>query len=86
MNEMINKVFGPPLHFVLDPIHGVLNDIYMPWARICALGMFIGTMVWVFMLNKKYVNLDAPHEGLLYDLRVWTVISMLPHLVVYFYF
>ncbi|GMV99009.1 MAG: hypothetical protein AMXMBFR84_01480 [Candidatus Hydrogenedentota bacterium] len=86
INKGINAVFGPPLHAVINPIHAVLNNIYMPWALICALGMFIGTMIWVYTLNEKYVNLDAPHKGWLYDLRLWTVVSMLPHLVVYLYF
>ena len=56
-------------------------------ARVVTLGFFIGTMVWVFVgLKRQYVNLEAPSKKIWYDLRFWTVVSMLPHLVVYFYF
>lgn len=58
-----------------------------PWIwTVCSLGLFLLTMVWAFTLRKEYVNLDAPHKGVLYDLRFWVIVSMLPHLVVYFWF
>lgn len=58
----------------------------MVLARVVTLSFFIGTMVWVFVgLKRDYVNLDAPSSHLWHDLRVWTVVSMLPHVVVYFF-
>ncbi len=86
MEAFITPIFGKPLHLIFDPINNVFNGIYMPWARICALSLFIGTMIWVFTLNKAYVNVEAPNKSVFVDLRFWTVVSMLPHLVVYLYF
>ena len=55
-------------------------------ARVVTLGFFIGTMVWVFVgLRKEYVNLEAPSKRFYCDLRLWTVLSMLPHVIVYLF-
>ena len=44
-------------------------------------------MIWVgVVLKNEYVNLDQPGKHIWTDLRLWTVISMLPHVVVYLYF
>jgi len=87
MSAGINETVGPPLRKVFEPLDDYLARGYMPWARIVALGFFIGTMVWVFVgLKRQYVNLEAPSKKIWYDLRFWTIVSMLPHLVVYFYF
>jgi hypothetical protein len=43
-------------------------------------------MVWVgLILNEKYVNRGRPFKSPWTDLRLWTVVSMLPHVLVYFY-
>ena len=61
MKEWITNNFGPSLHVVFDPINSAFDGVYMPWARIAALSLFIGTMLWVYTLKKEYVNLDAPN-------------------------
>ena len=77
----------PILNPIFSPMNRWLTSFYMPWARIVTLAFFIGTMLWVgVVLKKEYVNLDAPSRHFWADLRLWTVISMLPHLVVYMYF
>ncbi len=87
MNAVIDQLFGPSLRWFFNPIDGALSMFYMPWAKIVALAFFIGTMVWVFVgLKREYVNIQAPSKKIWHDLRFWTVVSMSPHLVVYFYF
>lgn len=55
-------------------------------ARIAVLSFFFGTMVWVYVgLKKEYVNLEAPSQHFWHDLRLWVVLSMLPHIVVYLF-
>lgn len=85
VQEIINDVFGPPLKAVFHPIDNALADIYMPWARICAVGLFVLAMVWVFSLRKEYVNLDRPNDAWYTDLRIWTVVAMLPHVLIYLF-
>ena len=79
------RVFGPILKPVFHPMDEVLEGIYMPWARICALALFIGAMIWVWMLKKEYVDLDRPNKHWYSDLRVWTIVAMLPHVVIYLF-
>jgi len=84
-HDFLNNTFGPILRPFFNGIDGMIADIYMPWARICAVGLFIATMIWVYTLRVEYVNLDAPRKAWYTDLRIWTVVSMLPHVIVYLF-
>ena len=91
MNEglsgIITPIFQPIFQPVFSPMNAFLTSCYMPWARIVTVCFFIATMLWVgVVLKKEYVNLDAPSPRFWADLRLWTVVSMLPHIVVYLYF
>lgn len=91
MEEMVGKfchaVFFPILAPFFLRVNDLLGKIPMVWANWCAIGLFIGSMIWVgLLLNKDYVNRGRPYKSLLTDLRFWTVISMTPHVLVYFYF
>lgn len=86
MNELVTNVFGPPLKAILGPINTFLVDHYLPWATICAMALFLGAIAWVWTLKSEYVNLDQPKPGWYYDLRLWTVLCLLPHIVAYLYF
>jgi len=80
-------VFYPILSRIFHPINEFLNPIYQPYATIAAIGFFVGTMIWVaFILKESYVNEGRPYKGWWSDLRIWTIVSMLPHVFVYFYF
>ena len=85
-SDAITYVFKRPLSFIFDPINNFFNAHYLPWASLFSIGLFVAGIVWVFTLKKDYVNLDAPGKGILYDLRLWTVVSMTPHIIVYLYF
>lgn len=85
ITQTITNIFGPPLHLLFDPINVFLGWMNMIMARVVTLALFVGTMIWVWSLHKEYVNLDAPSKAWYCDLRVWTVISMLPHIVVYMF-
>ncbi|GMV92227.1 MAG: hypothetical protein AMXMBFR82_20050 [Candidatus Hydrogenedentota bacterium] len=80
-------VFKPVLGAFFGPINDLLSRIGQPWFTITAIGFFLGTMLWVWLyLGDSYVNLGRQRKSIWTDLRVWTVISMLPHIFVYFYF
>jgi hypothetical protein len=84
-HTFINDTFGPALRPFFHAISSAIEDMYMPWARIFAVGLFIAAMVWVYTLRPEYVNLDAPRKVWYTDLRVWTVLAMLPHVFVYLF-
>lgn len=82
---LLNRIFVPILDPFFSTVDAIMSPIYMPWARVAALGLFVLTMIWVFSLNERYVNLDSPKRDIWHDLRLWTVLSMLPHIFVYLF-
>lgn len=84
-HNFINDTFGPVLRPFFAALSDPFTDVYMPWARICAVGLFVVAAIWVFTLRPEYVNLDAPRKAWYTDLRVWTIVAMLPHIVVYLF-
>lgn len=85
--DRLGKTFDPIVRPIFRPITTLLERTYQPWARICALSLFIGSMLWVwFGMPKEYVNLGRKKKTVWTDLRFWTIISMLPHIIVYLYF
>lgn len=87
LNPVFERIFFPILNPVFAPINTFLAKFYQPWATIAALAMFIGTMIWIgAILNARYVNRGRPYNNIWADLRLWTVLSMLPHILVYLYF
>jgi len=81
------SLWEPIVKPIFRPINVLLARIYMPWAMYCAIGLFVIAMAWVCLfMDKEYVNLGRKNKSLWTDLRLWTVISMLPHVFVYWYF
>ncbi|HPU99168.1 MAG TPA: hypothetical protein PLO53_14600 [Candidatus Hydrogenedentes bacterium] len=85
--DWFGSLWAPLLHPVFSPLNRLLSGVYQPWAMIITLAYFIGTMLWVgLVLRPSYVNNGRRQAAWYTDLRLWTVISMLPHLFVYVYF
>ena len=89
-SEIINDLFGPMMRTIFRPTNAAFSAIPPETAvilgKVCAVGLFVVAMVWVFLLKREYVNLDAPGNKPWHDLRFWTVVSMLPHVLVYIWF
>ncbi|HNR32605.1 MAG TPA: hypothetical protein PKI11_17075 [Candidatus Hydrogenedentes bacterium] len=87
LTAFCEKMFFPILHPIFAPTNTFLSKFYQPYATICAIGFFIGAMIWVgVVLHEPYVNRGRAVRSIWTDLRLWTVLSMLPHVFVYFYF
>ena len=84
--DFLTRVFGPPLKVLFTPMNELVTAYYLPWATICAMLLYFSVIVWVWTLRREYANVDAPKQGLLYDLRFWTIVCMMPHILVYLYF
>lgn len=86
-SNFINETFGPPLEKIFHPTHAVFDaipeDLWTYFAKGSAVGLFVLAMIWVFLLKREYVNIDAPTKHVWHDLRFWTIVSMLPHVIVY---
>ncbi len=69
-----------PLH---DAIDRWLLGIPIAWARYVVVAMFALAAVWVLSLKRDYVYLGAPDTRRWRDLRLWTVVFLIPYIVVY---
>ena len=80
----IDHTFSGMMHSFFSPVDTVLSS-FDPWTyKFFAVGLFLVTILWVmFILKKDYVNVDQPRKGILFDLRLWTFLSMLPHMIIY---
>jgi hypothetical protein len=91
MGEAVEKfctaVFYPILSPIFGPINTALGMLPNWMANVCGIGLFVSAMIWVaLILNPKYVNRGRSNKSVWTDLRLWTVVSMTPHVLVYFYF
>jgi len=85
--SVCKTVFYPVLSPLFTPIDHALRLLPDGAASVCGVGLFVTAMAWVgLFLNKDYVNRGRPYKSIWTDLRLWTVISMTPHVIVYFYF
>lgn len=85
--DWFGGVFEPVAKPVFLPVNRFLATVYQPWAQIFALALFVGTMVWVcFLIKPEMLNSGRENKALWTDLRLWTIVSMVPHLFVYIYF
>jgi len=90
MTEETPKIFQIS-HNILVHVFGPMNDFLggLPeWvASVFGVGLFVMAMVWVgVFLKKDYVNRGRPYKSIWTDLRLWTCLSMMPHVVFYLYF
>lgn len=86
ISATIDATFSSIFQRIFHPLNDMLLGIGELWWTFFAVCLFIGAILWVWTLRKEYVNLDAPHKGILYDLRIWTIISMVPHILIYIVF
>jgi len=87
VESFCKAVFYPILSPIFGPIDTALGMLPNWMAGVCGVGLFVSAMIWVaLILNPRYVNRGRPYKSIWTDLRLWTVISMTPHVLVYFYF
>lgn len=86
-SDRIDQIFGPAMRTVFKPTNDVFlaipSDIEPLVARESAVTLFLVAAFWVCFLRREYVNLDAPSDRFWRDLRLWTIFSMLPHMIIY---
>lgn len=86
-HNWINETFGPTMKTVFAPTNNVFT--YIPESSVgfvateSAVMLFQLAIVWVLFLNPAYTNIDRPNKRIWTDLRLWTILSMLPHMYIY---
>lgn len=86
-SQWISDTFSGPLQTIFHPIDNLFVGANPAVFKFFAVGLFVATILWVMLiLKKEYVNIDRPKKGIIYDLRLWTLISMSPHMIIYWFF
>ena len=85
MREMLLP-FARWLHDLLEPLDTFLASLSTEVGRYCSVALFIIAAILVWALHKDSVYRGAPDLRPWRDLRVWTVVFLLPYLVIYLFF
>lgn len=81
--HVLRDTCGPPLKALHTPIDKWLGAVPMSFAMVCAIGLYLIAVVWVWGLKKEFVFRGAPGKGWLYDLRIWATLVVIPYVVAY---
>jgi len=82
----IRKTLGPPLRSLHEPIDHWLVSLPMSVAMACAIGLFVLAGIWVWTLHTDFIFRGAPDHKRWRDLRIWSMVVLLPYITIYFLF
>lgn len=88
MNNLLATVEQKIFDWVLDglgPINAWLNSLQRPIWHLAAVGLFAVSAVVVLLIPRSYIYAGAPDTALWRDLRIWTVVSLLPYMAAYYF-
>ena len=83
LTEWLNSWLTPILRDLLGPLDRFLAELSPNVGRVCAVTFFIIAAIWAVRLKKEYVYLGAPDTAPWRDLRIWTVVFLVPYVVIY---
>lgn len=83
LDEFLRATLGPPLRALHQPIDRWLGSLPMSVAMVCALGLYLAAVIWVWGLKKDFLFRGAPGKGWKYDLRIWATLVVVPYVAVY---
>lgn len=86
LTAWLHSWLTPILRDLLAPLDRFLSGLSPSAGRVCAVTLFVVAAVWAMRLKKEYVYLGAPDRAAWRDLRIWTVVFLLPYIVVYSFF
>ena len=68
------------------PVNNVLNAC-PPWSwHAAVVGLFVLTGIAVCCIPRWFIYAEAPSQSIWRDLRIWTIIALLPYIAAYSYF
>lgn len=85
-SEWLKAHVAPSLKTVLAPLDAWINSLPLWTGKACAVGLFVIVGLWALTLKRDYIYLGAPDRARWRDLRVWTVLVLLPYIIVYLVF
>jgi hypothetical protein len=82
-SDMIRSTLGPPLKSLHGPLDLWLSSLPMSVAIACAIGLFVVAGIWVWTLRREFIFRGAPDQKWWRDLRLWSMIVLLPYITIY---
>jgi hypothetical protein len=84
--DWLKQNVAPTLHGWLAPLDAWIDSLPLWTGTACALSLFIIVGLWACTLKRDYIYLGAPDRAAWRDLRIWTVLALLPYIIVYLFF
>ena len=67
-------------------MNDLLSSIPIYWAKIIAVFVFLGGILWTWFRPKDFVFKDSPDNKRWRDLRIWITVIMIFQIIIYLYF
>jgi len=83
ISQWIRSNLGPPLKSLHEPIDNWLGSLPMWVAMACAIGLFVLAGIWVWTLRDDFIFRGAPDRSRWRDLRIWSMVVLLPYIMIY---
>ena len=83
LDTFLRENFGPPLKALHEPIDAWLGSLPMSVAMICAIGLYVVAVIWVWTIPREFVFRGAPDQKPWRDLRVWATLLTVPYVIIY---
>lgn len=74
---------APSLKSLLAPLDAWIDSLPLWTGTACAVGLFTIVGLWALTLKRSYIYLGAPDQARWRDLRIWTVLILLPYIIIY---
>ncbi len=83
LKQALRQSLGPPLKAFHGPIDQWLGRLPMSVAMVCAVGLYVVALVWVWGLRREFVFRGAPDDHWWRDLRIWATAIVIPYIAIY---
>jgi len=84
--HFLNNTVAPPLRAMEEPLDVWIDGL--PWwtPRACAIGLFVAAGIGAMCFKREYIYLGAPDKAAWRDLRIWSLLILIPYIAVYLFF
>jgi hypothetical protein len=85
-SEFVKTHVAPGLKSLLVPLDAWIDSLPLWTGTVCAVGLFVIVGLWALTLRREYIYLGAPDQARWRDLRIWTILVLLPYIIIYLVF
>lgn len=88
VNEWLTKVETPIFEQILDvmrPFNQWMNQLPPIVWKLSAVGLFVVSALAALCIPRSYIFASAPDNQSWRDLRLWTVVALLPYMAIYYF-